>query len=184
MERKVIVLLAVGFEEMEAVISIDMLRRAGCTVTIVSITQDFTVMGSRKIPIKADICLSDAMPLPDAIILPGGMPGAQNLANSTIVIDLIKNCVANGKIVAAICAAPAYALVAAGVLSGKKATCYPGGEQRFPIDTKYLNQPVVVDGNIITSQGPGTAFAFSLTLIEKLFSIEKADEIRTKALVK
>jgi len=184
MSKKVIVVLAEGFEEMEAIISIDILRRAGLEVITAATSSNILVTGSRKIPIKPDIELKNFSGVPEALVLPGGMPGAENLANSKLLINLIKQCAKQNKIIAAICASPAYALAKSGILSGKRVTCYPGCENRLNKDAIYLNQDVVVDGNLITSAGPGTAFYFALAIIEKLVGKETAQTVKNKALVK
>lgn len=184
MSKKVIVALAEGFEEMEAIISIDILRRAGLEVITAATSSNILVTGSRKIPIKPDIELKNFSGVPEALVLPGGMPGAENLANSKRVINLIKQCVKQNKIVAAICASPAYALAKAGVLSGKKVTCYPGCENRLGKDTTYIKEEVVIDSNIITSAGPGTAFCFALAIVEKLMGKEVAEDVKKKALIR
>ncbi len=184
MGKKVLVALADGFEEIEAVSSIDILRRAELEVIIAAVGGDLLVSGSRGIQIKADIELKNFEGVPDALVLPGGLPGAENLANSNLVNDLIEKCTQQNKLVAAICASPAYVLAKADVLSGKKATCYPGCQSRFSGDTTYLQKDVVVDGNIITSAGPGTAFYFALAIVKKLVGEEAAFKVKEKALIK
>ena len=166
MDKHALIILAEGFEEMEAVIPADMLRRAGVNVTIAALGPELLVNGSRGICIKADTLLDEVTKVPDALVLPGGGKGAENLAASEKVIDLVQQTAQAGKIVAAICASPAHALVKAGVLEGKAATCYPGEEILFEGKTIYKKDNVVVDGNIITSRGPGTAFSFALAIIE------------------
>lgn len=184
MNESAVVVLAEGFEEMEAVISIDMLRRAGIEVVTAALGEDTLVTGSRHIPLKADVSLKDVELIPDALVLPGGLPGAGNLAESELVNKFIKSCAEQKKIIAAICASPAYVLTRAGVLSGKKATCYPGDERRFAKDVKYVKEDVVVDGNVITSAGPGTAFYFALAIIQALAGIEAANKIKERALIR
>lgn len=184
MSKKALILLAEGFEEMEAVISVDMLRRAGIEVVLAAIGNNLHVKGSRRITLQADILLKNTKDIFDALILPGGMPGAKNLALQESVIKLIKKYFEQRKVVCAICASPAYAFLESGILSGKKATCYPGDEVRFGRDTCYLKEDVVVDGNIITSAGPGTAFYFALAIIKKLLGEEAANKVKEKALVR
>ncbi len=183
-KKRVLVLLAEGFEEMEAIISIDMLRRANLDVITAGIGSENIVIGSRRISVKADMLLSDYKDIPDALVLPGGMPGALNLEASQAVISLIKKCGENKKIIAAICASPAYSLLKSGLLSGRRATCYPGDEKRFGKDITYVKQDVVIDGDIITSQGPGTALDFALSIIEKLSGPQEAKKVKEKALVR
>jgi len=184
MRLRVIILLAKGFEEMEAIISIDIMRRAGIDVLIVCIDNDLLVEGSRKISVQGQLRLEDVDFIPDALILPGGMPGAKNLEESGVVIDLIKKTASQGKIIAAICASPAHALVKAKVLEGKRATCYPGEEKLFSSNTIYEKNDVVVDGNIITSVGPGTTFKFAIEIVRKLCGQNIADNVEQAAILK
>ncbi len=181
--KKALVALAEGFEEMEAVISIDMLRRAGIEVITAALTDKLLVTGSRKIPVRADIAIADFPGLPDVFVLPGGMPGAENLAAAEPVNSLLAQCVRQGKIIAAICAAPACVLSPAGILNGKRATCYPGMETQFGRETTYVRDSVVVDGNIITSAGPGTAFLFAAAIIQRLCGDAAAVKVKEKALL-
>jgi len=113
----------------------------------------------------------------------GGMPGARNLGASEKVISIVRKMNEQGKIIAAICAAPPKVLVAAGVLKNKSATCYPGMEKEFGEDTVFKDLPVVVDGNLITSRGVGTALAFALTIVEKLAGRETTERVKKSALV-
>jgi 4-methyl-5(b-hydroxyethyl)-thiazole monophosphate biosynthesis len=183
MPKTVLVILAEGFEEVEAIAPIDVLRRAGVRVTIAGVT-GLQVKGSRNIGVQADALLKDIQDLPDAVILPGGLPGATNLARSEDVARIVKKMSSAGKLVAAICAAPAVVLAPLGLLEGKKATCYPGCESDFSSKTVYLKDRVVVDGNIITSQGPGTALEFALAIAARLAGQEMADTVRGKMLIK
>ena len=182
MLKTALVILAEGFEEVEAIAPVDVLRRAGVRVTIAGV-KDLCVKGSRKIGVEADILLRDLVEIPDAVILPGGIPGATNLAKSEEVAELVKKMHDAGKIVAAICAAPAVILAPLGILDGKRATCYPGCETDFSSKTVYAQERVVVDGNIITSQGPGTAFEFALAIAARLVGQPMADTVRGKMLI-
>ena len=184
MNKNVLVLLADGFEEIESITCIDLLRRAALDVKAVSITGEILINGSRGITVRADTKISDIEELPDALVLPGGMPGAENLASSKEVIALIKKCFDEGRIIAAICASPAIVLAPNGVLDGKKATCYPGFEEKFTEKTTYVNEKVVVDGNIISSQGPGTSSFFALEIIKHLKGEDVAETVKRRALVK
>jgi len=184
MKKKVLILLADGFEEIEAVTCIDVLRRANLEVVTASISKRRMVCGAHSIKIQADMKVSDSSGLPHALVLPGGMPGAKNLSKSLSVINLIKKCHKAGKIIAAICASPAVVLVPAGVLTGKKATCYPEFEKDFDVETTYTHKKVVRDDNIITSQGPGTAFNFALKIVEALKGRKTAKMIKKRALIK
>ena len=183
MKKTALIVLADGFEEIEAVSVIDVLRRAAVEVIIAGL-KNKVVNGAHGIKVTADIKLKDYRRIPDAIILPGGMPGATNLAGSKKVIALVKRCFSKGKIVASICASPAFVLLAAGILNKRKVTCYPGCEKRFKRDTVYLKRPVVVDNNIITSQGPGTAIDFAFAIVEHLVGKGCVAELKNKMVVK
>jgi 4-methyl-5(b-hydroxyethyl)-thiazole monophosphate biosynthesis len=182
MKKTALVILAEGFEEIEAIAPVDVLRRAGVRVTLVGV-ESLGVNSSRKIGIQADALLKDIKDLPDAVILPGGLPGATNLAKSGEVAELVKKMNGAGKIIAAICAAPAVVLASLGILDGKKATCYPGCESDFSKATVHCKARVIEDGNIITSQGPGTALEFSLAIAARLVGKELADTVRGKMLI-
>lgn len=162
--KKIAIILEDGFEETEAIVPHDVLNRAGCEVDFVSTHADSATstvgirIATKKVTNFADY---------DAIVLPGGMPGARNLASNQTVIATVKDFANNGKIVAAICAAPALALSAAGVLDGKSFTCYPGMENNVS-GGHYTGANVTVDGNIITSAGPATALDFGLTIANAL----------------
>ena len=181
MPKKAIILLAEGFEEIEAVTCIDLLRRAGIDVTVAGLS-DIRVKASRGTNILADKKLDEAGSDFDACILPGGMPGAANLAGSTKVKNLIQKMNSEGKLIAAICASPAIVLAPMGILKNKTTTCYPGMQDTFGKDTTYKEENVIVDGNIITSRGPATAMEFALAIVEKLAGKETADKVRKAAL--
>ena len=181
MAKKAIVILAEGFEEIEAVTCIDVLRRANIEVTVAGLT-DFKVKGSRGITVFADKTLFDAGSEFDACVLPGGMPGATNLAASEKLKSLIKEIHQENKIVAAICASPAVVLAPTGILNNKSATCYPGMQEQFHRSTNYQEKNVVVDGNIITSRGPATALSFALAIVENLAGKEIAEKVKLATL--
>ncbi len=181
MIKKAILPLAEGFEEIEAVVCIDLLRRAGIKVDVVGLT-NLIISGSRKIRIKTTKKINQISYPYDACILAGGMPGAKNLASSTNINQLIKKMAREKKIIAAICASPAIILAPLGILDNKKATCYPGMEKSFSPSTIYKNKKVVVDENIITSQGPATAFQFALGIIEKLVGKKISDKVKESIL--
>jgi len=181
MKKKVLVLLAEGFEEIEAVTSIDILRRAGLDVTVAGVG-NVIVKGSRDIVLKTDIEIGSYKGSPDVLVLPGGMPGVKNLSLSKKVNELIDKVYKNGKIIAAICAAPAYVLAPKDILKGRKATCYPDCRDMMEGKTKFVDEKVVVDRNIITSKGPGTAFDFALKLVEKLAGKSVKEKVRKKIL--
>jgi 4-methyl-5(b-hydroxyethyl)-thiazole monophosphate biosynthesis len=176
---RVTVPLAEGFEEIEAVTVIDVLRRAEVEVITASL-HGAEVRGSHGILLRADASLETlAADTLDGIVLPGGMPGAQHLKEDARVLDLIATLARQGKLVAAICAAP-IVLEAAGVLEGRRATSYPGFD--LPSAT-YLSARVVEDGHIVTSRGPGTALEFALALVRRLTHPERALELRQRMLV-
>ncbi len=166
---KVLIPLAKGCEELEAVTLIDLLRRANITVITASLTAHRQVKASRGVQLVADVALEDVMFDDfDMMVLPGGQPGTDNLNNDPHIHATLKRLVVNNKAVAAICAAP-LVLAKAGLLDGKKATCYPGvlDEQAWPTIT-LTTDSIVIDDNILTSKGPGTAMDFALTIIEYL----------------
>ena len=173
MAKTVLVILADGFEEIEGVTPIDVLRRAGLQVTVAGLTGR-SATGAHGVKFQTDVALDEYQELPDAVVLPGGMPGAQNLGSSQKVTEFIKKMNSQKKVIGAICAAPALALAPAGILNGKRATCYPGFEKNFPPSVSFSNERVVVDDNVITSCGPGSALEFSLGLVERLVGKEKA----------
>ncbi|MEG0894810.1 MAG: DJ-1/PfpI family protein [Oscillospiraceae bacterium] len=176
----VYVFLADGFEEVEAITPIDYLRRCEIDVTIVGVTGKI-VVGAHNISILADATIYDVdYSKIEMIILPGGMPGTLNLEKNSKVRDIIKYCNENNKIIGAICAAPSI-LGHLGILNGKKATCYDGFSQEL-IGAEYINSSVVVDDNIITSQGAGTANQFAFELA-KLLS-KNADKLKSSVLWK
>lgn len=173
----VLVPLAQGCEELEAVTIIDLLRRAG--VEVVSAGLDgASVKASRGVVITPDTTLDEALKREfDMIVLPGGLPGANHLNEDPRIQDLIKKMAAAGRYTAAICAAPRV-LANVGVLSGKRATSYPGTLDKMALpDVEYREEAVVQDGKVITSRGPGTAIEFTLTLIENLLGRAKRDEV-------
>jgi 4-methyl-5(b-hydroxyethyl)-thiazole monophosphate biosynthesis len=191
MTKKAIVLLAEGFEEVEAVSPIDYLRRAGIEVTIAAIgnyetSHRLSVKGARGIQINADTTLAELIKNGvgsyDAVIAPGGMPGAANLAASKETSTLLKDMAVSGKLVCAICASPAVVLAPLGLLSGKRFTCYPGMEEKVT-DGKWSEDKAVVDGNIITSRGAGTAGEFAIAIIEKLLNETAAKKIADSVLL-
>jgi 4-methyl-5(b-hydroxyethyl)-thiazole monophosphate biosynthesis len=178
MAKKALIILAEGFEEIEAITAIDILRRAGVEVTMAGLT-DTRVKGSRGVLISAEKTFEAARKSDfDALILPGGMPGAANLAAS----PQVKSMHQADKIIAAICAAPSLVLAPAGILTNKSVTGFPGMMENFEKSTTYKETSVVVDANIITSRGPATALAFALAIAEKLTGKEIADKVRQATL--
>ena len=169
--------LAQGFEEIEAVTILDILRRGGVQVMAVSMTGDKTVRGAHDISVEADISFKEAdYARCDMIVLPGGMPGTKNLLKDENLMSKIKEFNKQGKYLAAICAAP-MVFGAAGILNGKKATIYPGMEEYLK-NAKLTTEKVVVDGKIITSRGPGTAIEFALAIVEILEGAQVSEKLR------
>jgi protein deglycase len=181
MTKRAAVLLAPGFEEIEAVTVIDILRRAGIDAISVGV-QRKEVTGSHNITISADISLSELNAPLDACILPGGIPGAPNLVKSPEVCSLLKGLNNDGILIAAICAAPSVVLGPLGLLDHRTATGFMGTEKKFPSNTRFEAQPVVVDGNLITSRGPGTAFPFALAIVEYLAGKKIAEQLRQETM--
>jgi protein deglycase len=172
-----LVLLADGFEELEAVTIIDVLRRGDVSVTTASLAAK-RVTGSHQISVEADALLDGvAVEDFDALVLPGG-PASKTLREDPRVQDTIKRAAAAGKLLAAVCAAPT-ALEVAGVLTGKRATSYPGS----PLPSaQWVEENVVQDGNVITSRGLGTSMAFALAVVERLSGREKAQNTAERLL--
>ncbi len=178
---KVCVLLAPGFEEIEATTIIDVLRRASVQTSIVGV-EALSVTGSHDITLVADALLADVGDeVWDMVVLPGGMPGAAHLRDSEAVQTLLKAQHERGGHLAAICAAP-IALSRAGVLEGKQATSYPSFAEQVSCG-EYLDRPVVVDGAVITSRGPGTALRFALQLVAELEGGATAQQLADGMLV-
>lgn len=171
------VFLAPGFEEIEALAVVDVLRRAELEVLTVGVGEDF-VVGSHQIPVAADIYERDLVldDKTDAIVLPGGMPGTLNLEKSAVVQKAIDWAVKNNKIVCAICAAPSI-LGHKGLLDGKKATCFPGFEEEL-FGANVSKDFVVKDGNFITAKGMGSAIEFGLQIAEILTNPLEVKKIR------
>jgi 4-methyl-5(b-hydroxyethyl)-thiazole monophosphate biosynthesis len=174
----VYMLLAEGFEEIEAVYPLDILRRCGVEVRTIGINSEY-VTGSNKITIKSDMEITSASIKTDDVtmlILPGG-PGRVNILKSEEAMELVKSCCDKDIPIAAICGAPEV-LGETGALKGKRFTCYPGLEKG--LDGEYVNQPIVVDTGLITSQAAGTSEQFAFAIAEFLCGKEKADEIAVK----
>ncbi len=178
---KICVLLANGFEEIEAVTILDVLRRAGEDAQMVGVdSQD--VLGSHNIRLHTDLGIQAAKDQRwDLIVLPGGMPGAATLRDHPDVQMLLKQQHQQGGRLAAICAAP-MALAKAGLLQGKRATCFPGFEDKL-MGAKFEERDVVEDGLITTSRGPATAIAFALSLVEQLQGATSVAKLRRQLLV-
>uniref|UniRef100_A0A069DQN1 Putative transcriptional regulator dj-1 n=1 Tax=Panstrongylus megistus TaxID=65343 RepID=A0A069DQN1_9HEMI len=177
--KSALVLVAEGSEEMECIISVDVLRRGGVDVTLAGLKGNEPTKCSRDVVIVPDKSMEEAIKCGpyDAIVLPGGLEGSKSFAASSTLGNLLKEQEKCGKIVAAICAAPT-ALKAHGIGLGKRVTCYPGLEKELVDSYKYSEDKVVVDGNIITSRGPGTAFDFGLTLVEQLVGSDTSTSVK------
>ncbi|MBL7006126.1 MAG: DJ-1/PfpI family protein [Spirochaetia bacterium] len=174
---RAVLFLADGFEEIEAVIPIDILRRGGVEVTLAGVRGKL-ITGAHGIRIEADeeiISFEDYLEY-DAVVIPGGMPGSKNLSDSQEVNKLIISMFNSNKIVGAICAAPAVVLGRLGVLEGKTAVCYPGAEAYAP-DSVFADYPVVTDGNLITAQGAGYAAEFGLEILKAIQGAAAAEEV-------
>ncbi len=173
--KKVAVFLAPGFEECEALMTVDLLRRAQLDTTMYSIHNTDEVTGSHNITVKADKKLNELNELFDCVILPGGMPGTKYLMESKEVNALVVEHFNQNRLVAAICAAPSV-LGELQLLQGKKATCFPGFEDQLH-GAEVLNQKAVADGNIITAKGLGAAVEFAHAIISYLINSKTADQV-------
>lgn len=178
---RVLVPLAEGFEEIEAVNVIDILRRAGIDVVTAGL-KDGLATGSHKIAVLPDTGLNkiDFRDF-DGLVLPGGAPGFVNLGNDERILNMAREMDRAGKVVAAICAAPSV-LIKAGVLQGRRATVSPSGKAQVQACADFFEERVVVDKNLVTSRAPGTALEFALKLVEVLAGREKMEEIRAQTL--
>ncbi|MBR1444909.1 MAG: DJ-1/PfpI family protein [Firmicutes bacterium] len=175
--KKAVIFLADGFEEIEALTVVDVLRRGNIDVKTVSIMSSLHVTGAHDIKVIADMLFDDEyIETADMVILPGGGVGTENLRNSEEVIGTVQNFYSNGKYVAAICAAPSV-LGLMGILDGLTAVCYPGFELKL-VGATIGKDNVVIDNNIITSKGPGTASEFALTLLSLLADVSVADTVK------
>ena len=171
---KVAVLLAEGFETIEALTTVDILRRAGVTCNTIGI-KSLDVTTSHSITIKADKVLNEEVYDYDVVVLPGGMPGAVNLRDDEKVNELVKKFYDEGKLVAAICAGP-ITLGKLGIVKGKNATCYPGFEDQLE-GCNYKDELIVVDGNIITGRGPAAAIPFAFEILKHV-APDKVEQIK------
>ncbi|MBE6781167.1 MAG: DJ-1/PfpI family protein [Ruminococcaceae bacterium] len=171
------VFLADGFEEAEALVTVDILRRAGYKVTCVGVDKK-EIVGAHGIKITADIKTGEYSGVDlEGVVLPGGMPGTRNLMANATVCNAAKTAFKTGKLVCAICAAPAV-LGRLGLLKGKAATCYPGFEDDL-IGARYVNAPSVTDGNIVTAKGAGAVFDFGFAIVDALEGyVGASDELR------
>ena len=166
--KKVAVFLADGFEEIEALTVVDVLRRAGMLCDMVSISEEL-VTGAHKVVVKADKLINDDIYEYDMVVFPGGLPGATNLSGNEKVVELVRKFDSENKFIAAICASPATVLSAARVEENRYVTSYPGEDFEEMLDkANYVEELVVVDENIITSRGPATTLLFAYKLVDVL----------------
>ncbi len=180
MEKKVLVPLAEGFEIIEALSVVDVFKRAGAHVDLVALDDQLTVTSSHDIPVIADKSIADCLEEDyDLIVLPGGLPGSDNLANSRELASLLRRQDQAQKMYGAICAAPALVLGSQGLLEGRSATCHPMFTDKLSA-SQQLNDGVVVDGNCVTARGAGFSIDFSLQLLELLMGVEKRKEVETQ----
>lgn len=180
--KKIAVHLAEGFEEIEAIGIIDVLRRAELDVRVVSVTGNLLVTGAHQVKIAADVLFDQVnYEEMDAIVLPGGMPGASNLNAHEGLKKQILKFDQEKKQLAAICAAPlVYGNL--GILEGKQAVCYPGFESQLK-GARVLSDPVAESGHVITGRGPGAVLQFALKIVERIVSVEKAELLAKQLLV-
>jgi 4-methyl-5(b-hydroxyethyl)-thiazole monophosphate biosynthesis len=170
MENKAVIVLANGFEEIEAIVAIDLVRRAKIELVTLGLGGR-EVVGAHDVPLRADQAFTEFRGGFEALILPGGKPGTRNLGESAELREWIRQAFGQGKLCAAICSAPTV-LAKAGILKGRRATCHPSSQDLLE-GALYLEEPVVRDGNLITSRGVGTAIPFALEVVRYL----KGDEL-------
>lgn len=173
--KTALVFAANGSEEIECIVPVDFLRRAGAEVKLVGL-DDPRISLSHGVKVHCDSCLADiaSEPLPDLIVLPGGLEGANNFHASSALKELVTRQLSEGRLLGAICATPALVLSKWGLLSGRKWTCYPGCESPSEAPSK---ERVVKDGNLITAQGPGVSLEFAAALVEALCGKDAADKV-------
>ncbi|HSO20427.1 MAG TPA: DJ-1 family glyoxalase III [Desulfosarcina sp.] len=177
MPKTILVPVADGTEELEAVAIIDVLRRAGASVTVASVSGNRRITASRGVVITADVlieaCADRAF---DLVVLPGGIPGAEHLRDCMALARIMKNQRDRGGLYGAICASPALVLEHHGLLAGRQATCHPGFADQLT-DMRRVDERVVMDGNCLTSRGAGTAVEFALALVERLYDRNTREEV-------
>lgn len=174
---KIYEFIASGTEEVEALIPVDVFRRAGAEIVIVSTTGSLTVVCSHGVPITADALIEDIDTADaDLLMIPGGLPGAENLCNHPLVREAILRQYEAGRLVSAICAGPMI-FGSLGIARGKRCTCYPGFEEHLD-GAQYTADLVTVDGNIVTGEGPAATFPYAYTLCEMLCGKPTADALR------
>lgn len=177
MDKKILIPLAEGFEMLEALSIVDVFRRAGAHVDMAAVGEDLQVTSSHLVKVMADLflaqCLNETY---DLIVLPGGIPGAQNLQKSELLVELLKKQNSANRLYGAICAAPALVLEHHGLLEGKNATCHPGFIEKLSSQA-HADERVVVDKNCITSKGAGTSIDFALELLGMVMGTEKKQAV-------
>jgi protein deglycase len=177
MDKKILVPLAEGFEMIEALSIVDVFRRAGVHVDLAAVGEGLQVTSSHQVKVMADCFLADCLEQSyDLIVLPGGIPGAENLQKSVILKELLTKQNRENKLYGAICAAPALVLEPHGLLQGKKATCHPGFVEKLS-SRDHVGERVVVDKNCVTSKGAGTSIEFALELLGMVMGEEKKDAV-------
>lgn len=187
MSHKAYILLADGFEEVEAFTPADYLHRAGIEIMLIAIGEARDIAGAHGVRVFADM-MAKFTPYEadwDCLILPGGMPGASNLANNLEANSLLRKAQRNSALICAICASPALVLAPAGILTGHAWTCYPGMEREVGgrVRATWKDERVVVDGNVITSRSAGTAGEWSLKIIEKMLGADAAAKVAKAVLL-
>ena len=166
--KKIAVIIANGTEEIECLTPVDVLRRANATVDLISVSGEYPTC-SHNVTVKADKIVENAdFSVYDCMVIPGGMPGATNIASTEKVISALKEYKAQGKVIASICASPAVVLKEKNIIENEKATCYPAQAFIDTLGKNYTGSDVEVCGNLITANGPKSAMKFSLAICEKL----------------
>uniref|UniRef100_A0A0A9H315 DJ-1/PfpI domain-containing protein n=1 Tax=Arundo donax TaxID=35708 RepID=A0A0A9H315_ARUDO len=183
--KKVLVPIAAGSEPVEACVPIDILRRAGADVTVASAGDALLVEAMYGVKVVADALVADCADASyELVVLPGGIPGAENLGGCAALQGIVRRHAEKGGLYAAICAAPAMALAPWGLLNGHKATAHPWFVEKFPPEVTAVDANVVVDGKVVTSRGPATAMEFALALVEQLYGKDKVEQIAKPMLVR
>lgn len=177
MQKKILVPLAEGFEMLEALSVVDVFRRAGVDVDLVCIGEELTITSSHGVPVVTEKRIENCLDVQyDLIVLPGGIPGSENLAKSSHLQELLQKQNEAGRLYGAICAAPALVLGAQGLLEGKDATCHPLFIEKLP-SQEHTEENVVFDKNCVTARGAGASIEFSLKLLEIVMGIDKRQEV-------
>ncbi|MBU0550094.1 DJ-1/PfpI family protein [Myxococcota bacterium] len=176
------VILAEGFETVEALTPVDVLRRLGVRVAVLGLDSR-VIRSAQGVEINADRRLDEYDLIPDAVILPGGLPGADHLGRSDLLRRLVLAVGEAGGVQAAICAAPARAFGPFGILKGRRVTCYPSLERELPKESTLVRAPVVEDGQLITSRGPATALSFAFAIARRLAGKAEVDALARQMLL-